>query len=432
MFLSAKNINQTNATASFGAYQSNWLKNTSHHVATTNTISTPKRTWGWGLEGAKYVYFGGLPLNAASEYNNFDGLRYSGSLQEIRYHFGEALSHSTLVQHALEPFMYSGNTISSSFENTVLRLPLGSNNILDYQISGSFHPNQHITYFTSESITSNMNSQIWKSGVEKHHLVTPDSVGASMSSEKVRLDEGSIDDDILSIIIKSEDSTLDRQALDYEDLGIFFSPQHEINEDIIYTLGGFRLDDYIGSPLKTAQSASSYVDLKIISDKYFKKYKNHQRYNFWDYTKLIQYIDHTLFKIIEQHVPAKANLKTGLLIEPHYLERNKFPILTPTTDEFITMVPDSHQHHLVEIDASLSGSGFWGQQKITIPISTSEGVILDEPQYGAQAPITPVTTTGIPFGYKPYQSSVLLGNALRGVSSNTYFRSVQLGKEIDY
>ena len=44
----------------------------------------------------------------------------------------------------------------------------------------------------------------------------------------------------------------------------------------------------------------------------------------FDYIRLIQFIDHTLFKVVEQFVPAKANLKTGLLIEPHYLERTKF------------------------------------------------------------------------------------------------------------
>ena len=43
---------------------------------------------------------------------------------------------------------------------------------------------------------------------------------------------------------------------------------------------------------------------------------------------LIMEIDHTLFKMIEQWVPFKSNLKTGLLIEPHYLERNKFPVAT--------------------------------------------------------------------------------------------------------
>ena len=34
--------------------------------------------------------------------------------------------------------------------------------------------------------------------------------------------------------------------------------------------------------------------------------------------------------MVEQFVPAKANLKTGLLIEPHYLERQKFARQIPT------------------------------------------------------------------------------------------------------
>ena len=433
IFVSVNDINQnTSTTGSFGAYQTNWLKNTSYYTATMDDLASPKKTWGYGAEGAKEAFFGGLTPNTNAPNASIDGLRYSGSLQEIRYHFGEELTHDTLVKHSLEPFMYAGNTLSSSFSNVVFRLPLGSNNILNYHVSGNYSPNQTTNYFPSESFSSNMSSQIWKSNVEEHHLVTPDSVGASMSSEKIRLDGGVIDDDILSPIIKSETSTLDRQPQDFEDLGIFFSPQNEINEDIVYTLGGFKLDDYIGSPLKSEQEASSYKDLKTLSDKYFKKYKNNQRYSFWDYTKLIQYIDHTLFKIIEQHVPAKANLKTGLLIESHYLERNKFPIQTPTTEEFTTMLPDSHQTFYIGYDNLVQSTGFVGQVKALIPVSSLDGVILDEPQHGAQAPINPVQTTGIPFAYKPYQSSVLLGNALKGVPSSIYFRSLQLGKETDY
>ena len=428
-------VNSTgSANIQFGAYQTNYLKNTFKFTA-SHEQDRASRTLTFGdsnIGGASFAYFGGVSPNPNSAYNKIDTLSYSGSLQEIRYHFSEFLSDSTLTKHSLEPFMYAGNTISSSFNNIVLRLPLGSNNILDYQISGSYHPNQLATFFTSQSIATDMNSQTWVSNVEKHHLVTPDTVGAAMSSEKVRIDSGSIDDNIVSSIIRSETSTLDRQPQDYEDLGVFFSPQHEINEDIVYTLGAFRLDDFIGSPLKTAQSSSTYPDLESIKDQYFKKYKNHQRYNIWDYTKLIQYIDHTLFKIIEKHVPAKANLKTGLLIEPHFLERNKFPIQTPTTDEFTTMITDSHQTFLVNKNVSPSGSGYWGQLSASIQISTYAGEINSEPQFGAQAPIEPVSTTDIPFHYKPFQSSVLLGNAVKGRPSSIYFRSLQLGRETDY
>ena len=41
------------------------------------------------------------------------------------------------------------------------------------------------------------------------------------------------------------------------------------------------------------------------------------------FTTLLGSFDHTLFKLIKEFVPAKANLKTGLVIEPHYLERTK-------------------------------------------------------------------------------------------------------------
>ena len=428
----------SSADIQFGAYQANFLKNTFKHTATVSqteadrslTFGDPFKNGNKG--GATFAYFGGVSPNPAAAYNTVDTLRYSGSLQEIRYHFREFLTDDTLTKHALEPFMYSGNTLSSSFSNLVFRLPLGSNNILNYQVSGSYHPDQLVTYFTSESILSDMSSQVWESKVEKHHLITPDTVGAAMSSEKVRIDSGSIDDNIVSSVVKSETSTLDRQPQDFEDLGIFFSPQHEINEDIVYTLGAFRLDDFIGSPLKTAQSSSEYTDLNTLKEKYFKKYKNHQRYNIWDYTKLIQYIDHTLFKIIEKHVPAKANLKTGLLIEPHYLERNKFPIQTPTTEEFTTMLTDSHQTHFANYNNLYSSSGFIDQKYALIRISTNDGEILSDPQFGSQAPITPKPTTGTPFHYKPFQSSTLLGNARKGRPSSIYFRSLQLGRETDY
>jgi hypothetical protein len=140
-----------------------------------------------------------------------------------------------------------------------------------------------------------------------------------MVSDKIRLDSGSFDDNFLSPFVSVETSPQDRQPLDYSDLGIFFSPTFEINEDIIYTLGGFRLDDYIGDP--THFTSGSYPDLKTIRDIYFQKVDN--KYNFQDYIRTIQFFDHTLFKMIKDFTPAKANLKTGLVIEPHYLERTK-------------------------------------------------------------------------------------------------------------
>ena len=246
---------------------------------------------------------------------------FTGSLQEHRAWF-ETLTKDTIVTQSLSPFNYNGNTISSSFEKLYIRNPLGSNNH-DLPDSGdifnNFAPKKdhrdsyHATVFGTSSRSG------MKSIEETHHLPTPDTVGSAMVSDKIRLDTGSFDDNFLSPFVSVETSPQDRQPLDYSDVGVFFSPTFEINEDIIHTLGGFRLDDYIGDP--THFTSGSYPDLKTIRDIYFQKVDN--KYNFQDYIRTIQFFDHTLFKMIKDFTPAKANLKTGLVIEPHYLERTK-------------------------------------------------------------------------------------------------------------
>ena len=79
------------------------------------------------------------------------------------------------------------------------------------------------------------------------------------------------------------------------------------------------MDDYIGDP--THYTSGSYPDLKTIKDIYFQKVN--KKLGIGDYVRTIQFFDHTLFKMIKEFAPAKTNLKTGLVIEPHYLERAK-------------------------------------------------------------------------------------------------------------
>ena len=421
----------------FGAYQSNHLKNVTKINNTNITIIDNIHNIGdhlfsikdiipsWGgtathgssiipSVGADYCYIGGLPPGAA--HNDIDGLRYSGSIQEIKYHFGELLSHETLTQHALEPFMYSGNTPSSSYTNVVLRLPLGSN---DQKSSASFHPNSNINYLGGG--TSSMSTQTWEEVIETHHLPTPDTVGISMTSEKVRIDTGTVDDNWLQTTQKSETSTLDRQPLDYPDLGVFFSPTTEINEDILYTLGAFRLDDYIGSPLPSVQSSPVYEDLSTIKDIYFKKVK--RRYNYWDYIKTIQYIDHTLFKLIEQWVPMKANLKTGLLIEPHYLERTKFKREIPTIGVGQSMLDNSYQTFEFEVDPNNSFSLNGSSVVVTNNLLQTTGSNKQRQEQGTNI------TLNIKETYKLEGSTNFSGNINKSKLSNRYYRRLVNGKE---
>ena len=232
----------------------------------------------------------------------------------------------------------------------------------------------------------------------------------------------------------------------------YFFLNNELNEDIIYTLGSFRLDDFIGSPLPSAQTSSKYDDLKSIADVYFKKVK--RRYNVSDYIKQVQHIDHTLFKIIEQFVPAKSNLKTGLLIEPHYLERTKFERELPVRSDGQTMTEGLHQYfeapikgetvdEIYQFTGSLGGGNVVttnnlsretddnGRRKEQGTNSTIDvySIILSDPQEAAQAPIRPFVGSK-PDGYIKRESNVLLGNATKGKKSKKYFSTPVSGSNI--
>ena len=260
-----------------------------------------------------------LPTSVGTGYNTPLLSGMTASIQEARI-YSELLTKSTIVTQSLSPFNYNGNTISSSFENLIVRIPLGSDLFttasgVEYFFNNA--PNPANRAFVDASSTIKPGEPVFLE--ETHHLTTPDTVGSGMVSDKIRIDNGTFDDNFLDSRISVETSPQDRQPLDYSDVGVFFSPTFEINEDIIYTLGGFRLDDYIGDP--TYYTSGSYPDLKTIRRIYDQKTR--EKFKFGDYIRTIQFFDHTLFKMIKEFVPAKANLKTGLVIEPHYLERTK-------------------------------------------------------------------------------------------------------------
>jgi hypothetical protein len=317
-------------TSSFGAYRINQFQNIFKYTSSWNADLI---TQYWGLttgttdQGPKQAYIGGIPDNGHSAYDTVGPLRYSGSLQEVKYYFGEKLTDNTLKNHTLDPNIYSGNTTSSAYNKLIIRLPLGGN--LTKTITSSYHPNQDISYLDN-TISSSMSLQKFTPITNNVYLHYPNSAGNTLNSSKVRIDEtSSIDNNILSPYIKAEESDLKDTIYDSNTLGIFFSPQHEINKDIIQQFGAFEIDDYIGDPKH--QTSGSYPDLLSLKDEYQQKIKT--RYNIFDYIKLIKQVDHTLFNMIEKFSPAKANLKTGITIESPILERNKISVFNPTVRE---------------------------------------------------------------------------------------------------
>ena len=256
--------------------------------------------------------------------------------------YTSSLSPETRRIHTKDPSIIAGNNTSSYFNNELFFYnPLGGNlKTENFEDATEGNPYSFVDYSQNDNSNASVGNIKALGNIEyndvtyDHYISTPDTVGASMASEKIRYDSGSIPDNILSPAVKAEESTMDRQPPDFSNLGIFFSPTFEINEDIVHTLGGFRLDDYIGDPRHL--DSGSYPDLKSLRDQYHQKVLH--RYNFFEYIRTIQFFDHTLFKIIEEFVPAKTNLKTGIVIEPHFLERNK---LTYANSDFsINPLPD--------------------------------------------------------------------------------------------
>jgi hypothetical protein len=104
---------------------------------------------------------------------------------------------------------------------------------------------------------------------------------------------------------------------------VAFSPQNEINDDIMDSLGFFNMGEFIGDPRQRFTQAESYPDLDALRNSYFEKYISN--YDLNDYIRLIKFFDNSLFKMIKDFTPARSSLASGVVVKQHLLERNKYP-----------------------------------------------------------------------------------------------------------
>jgi hypothetical protein len=266
---------------------------------------------------------------------------FSGSFQEFRYWIGN-LENTSFSDHTLHPRSIVGNNPSASYSELSFRLPLGNeldNNLTPYLTS--VHPtiagNQITSSFLFESgstsvvlSTAKINalaSASYESTVYTSLINTPNIGATTEVDDKVRItDKNLIPGDVLTPYISIQKPGDIPYTNDLSIVDISLSPQDSINEDIIAQLGTFNIDEYIGDP--RLASLTSYPALTELRNFYFQKYSKSQ--NIFDLIKLLSYFDNSLFKMIKDFVPAKANLSTGLTIKPHILERNKTERHEPT------------------------------------------------------------------------------------------------------
>ena len=277
--------------------------------------------------------------NISNETANFANKRlhpFTGSFQELRY-YNTQISKSAFDDFVLNPYSYVGNEFNKTPEQLAFRLGLGTllqtgstenvSSVHPY-VTGSWDITQS---FSNNSSTGSFGNNLpeWVVNKEEIHFDQLASGMRSRSTEKVRLSSTIIPEgNVLSPVesIAQSSFTTESYTANPDYLEVAFSPQNQIDDDITGQLGNFNIGDYIGDPRQISQSLynNKYPDLVSLSEAYFEKYIT--SYDLIDFIRLIKFFDNSLFKMIEDIVPAHTTLTSGVVIKQHILERNKYRV----------------------------------------------------------------------------------------------------------
>jgi hypothetical protein len=181
-------------------------------------------------------------------------------------------------------------------------------------------------------------------------ILSPKEFGGSLKkneikgydNDKITIQNNTITGSVLSPFIslqtpQSASSEFTSADLHFVDLS--FSPQNEFNSRISASISltnpSFSLDEYIGDP--RLMELSSYDNL-ITQQNHFVSASSAisgsaQRLDYKGFIELVKYFDNSLFKMLKDFVPARANVLTGITIKSPVLERNKIPVYQPDVIE---------------------------------------------------------------------------------------------------
>ena len=245
----------------------------------------------------------------------YNASRLQGQLQELR--LWNANINTYFDNHVKAPAAYnSGNP----YNELVFRLPLTQK--VNHSLTGSLDgvqpkPVGFTADFNSWSIDTPYDS------IEETYYYDAPSLGAgTFDDNKIRLESNELIG-TLDVKTRAERSQFDTAALDSKKLGVYFSPQTMIDEDIIAQLGFTVLDNYIGDPGEV--DSHSYPELIQAAQSYWKKYETRNDIN--AYINMFTLFDLSFFRQLEQLLPARVDKLTGILIKPNLLERSKDRIL---------------------------------------------------------------------------------------------------------
>jgi len=270
--------------------------------------------------------------------SSLSGKIFTGSLQEIRY-YTNALSQSNFDDYVMNPYAIDGNYVNSAPYVLAFRAPLGSDLITGS--TTSIHPKITGSWVATSSFASN-SSYYYKSTpafeqntevifVNEFPAGIKNRISNKIQQQNIVLPYSSSDSNIPNADVLSPFRSIQQQStlsgsytknINYVEIA--FSPQNEINDDINEQLGYFNIGEYIGDPRLQSTTAESYPDLDALRDAYFEKYSSN--YQWFDYIRLIEFFDNSLFKMLQDFIPARSDLAAGIVVKQHVLERNKYPV----------------------------------------------------------------------------------------------------------
>jgi hypothetical protein len=309
-------------------------------------------------EGDRVIFYESISGSAGvptTLFIGYDNVGFSGSVDEFRM-WNTHLSSSVFRDHVFYPEMINGNHISASITDLDVRLDfeypkqmLGGGvtrfiNVAPIISLGTNSRNYYEDNNTSTGITTgrtgvplittngttfnNPIPTVWPyqfEAIDRNSLIEMPDIGVSRySSNKVRFEEQSLISD-LSPRHRATKKAIQTGPLDSNRVGLFFSPTKELNFDIAKSMGAESLNEFIGDP--SDRYKPTYNKLGGLRNYYFDRIKNR---NIYEYIDLVRMYERAMFDDLKKMLPARVRVTTGLLIEPHFLERSKYQYEKPT------------------------------------------------------------------------------------------------------
>lgn len=348
-------------------------------------------------EKDRTIFEESVSASVISNWNNGNFIRlgndFVGTVDEFRL-WSEPLIKESFYDHVSFPEMINGNSISSSVNDLYFRLDFEfpknlaqTSSLINVDTNIYFQSGLTRNDFEKENVAITPNTTIFSENLSALYSASafgftsvseypyqfevidrtvimpfPDGGASRFQTQKVRFESQTL----ISNLAPDSRATIkafDQSPVDSNRVGLFFSPTKELNLDIAKSFGGLNIDNYIGDPGDDYKP--NYSKLDALRNYYFQRFDNR---NIYEYINLIKLYEKSMFDDIKKMLPARVKATTGLLIEPHFLERSKIARKKPIGEEYqleaeihyedTTNISSENNQYETIIDADLSENVF--------------------------------------------------------------------------